>query len=193
LQPMHWIRNAWLHIPVRVDSGRTLFARTCLRLLQATDRSSQSAARVGQWPAAQVLPLCAGLPGRHSPGHGPGERPVEVFNLGTDEFCKVNDSIGWITGQLGLRPALAYAGGERGWIATVHSFFSTAARSESWAGRRGSPSSKVSSAPCSFCKTTLGSGAKLAMRLHGRQALVTGGTRGWGWRSPGSSGARALT
>ena len=42
--------------------------------------------------------------------------PVEVFNLGTDEFCKVNDSIGWITGQLGLRPALAYAGGERGWI-----------------------------------------------------------------------------
>jgi UDP-glucose 4-epimerase len=42
--------------------------------------------------------------------------PVEVFNLGTDEFCKVNDSIGWITGQLGLRPALTYAGGERGWI-----------------------------------------------------------------------------
>jgi UDP-glucose 4-epimerase len=42
--------------------------------------------------------------------------PVDVFNLGTDEFCTVNDSIGWITGHLGLRPALTYAGGERGWI-----------------------------------------------------------------------------
>jgi UDP-glucose 4-epimerase len=42
--------------------------------------------------------------------------PVDVFNLGTDEFCKVNDSIGWITGHLGLRPVLSYAGGERGWI-----------------------------------------------------------------------------
>ena len=42
--------------------------------------------------------------------------PVDVFNLGTDEFCKVNDSIGWITGHLGLRPVLSYGGGERGWI-----------------------------------------------------------------------------
>jgi len=42
--------------------------------------------------------------------------PVDVFNLGTDEVCQVNDSIGWITGHLGLRPALTYAGGERGWI-----------------------------------------------------------------------------
>jgi UDP-glucose 4-epimerase len=42
--------------------------------------------------------------------------PVDVFNLGTAEFCTVNDSIGWITGHLGLRPALTYAGGERGWI-----------------------------------------------------------------------------
>jgi UDP-glucose 4-epimerase len=42
--------------------------------------------------------------------------PVDVFNLGTDEYCTVNDSIGWITGQLGLRPAVTYAGGERGWI-----------------------------------------------------------------------------
>lgn len=41
---------------------------------------------------------------------------VNVFNLGTDEYCQVNDSIGWITETLGLAPALDYAGGERGWI-----------------------------------------------------------------------------
>lgn len=41
---------------------------------------------------------------------------VNIFNLGTDEYCQVNDSIGWITGHLGLSPALSYTGGERGWI-----------------------------------------------------------------------------
>jgi UDP-glucose 4-epimerase len=41
---------------------------------------------------------------------------VNVFNLGTDEYCRVNDSIGWITGHLGISPQLEYTGGERGWI-----------------------------------------------------------------------------
>jgi UDP-glucose 4-epimerase len=41
---------------------------------------------------------------------------VNIFNLGTDEYCEVNDSIGWICDYLGLRPKLTYAGGERGWI-----------------------------------------------------------------------------
>ena len=41
---------------------------------------------------------------------------VNIFNLGTDEFCRVNDSIGWISEALGLSPARTYAGGERGWI-----------------------------------------------------------------------------
>jgi UDP-glucose 4-epimerase len=36
--------------------------------------------------------------------------------LGTDEYCEVNDSIGWICEHLGLKPELAYTGGERGWI-----------------------------------------------------------------------------
>lgn len=40
---------------------------------------------------------------------------VNIFNLGTDETCTVNDSIGWITNSLGLRPKLLYTGGERGW------------------------------------------------------------------------------
>jgi UDP-glucose 4-epimerase len=41
---------------------------------------------------------------------------VNVFNLGCDEYCEVNDSIGWICGNLGLKPKLRYAGGERGWV-----------------------------------------------------------------------------
>ena len=41
---------------------------------------------------------------------------VNIFNLGTDEYCEVNDSIGWICEHLGLHPKLTYAGGERGWV-----------------------------------------------------------------------------
>ncbi len=44
---------------------------------------------------------------------GPG---AHVYNLGTDEYCMVRDSIGWITSYLGLAPKLVYAGGKRGWI-----------------------------------------------------------------------------
>ena len=44
---------------------------------------------------------------------GPG---ANVFNLGADEYCMVCDSIGWISGHLGLKPQLVYAGGKRGWI-----------------------------------------------------------------------------
>jgi UDP-glucose 4-epimerase len=41
---------------------------------------------------------------------------VNVINLGADEYCAVNESIGWITGHLGMDPTLIYTGGERGWI-----------------------------------------------------------------------------
>jgi UDP-glucose 4-epimerase len=41
---------------------------------------------------------------------------VNVLNLGTEGSCEVNDSIGWISGRLGVRPELIYSGGERGWI-----------------------------------------------------------------------------
>ena len=40
---------------------------------------------------------------------------VNVFNLGTDEYAEVDDSIGWICGHLGVWPERVYAGGERGW------------------------------------------------------------------------------
>ncbi|MEY2408322.1 MAG: UDP-glucose 4-epimerase [Verrucomicrobiota bacterium] len=41
---------------------------------------------------------------------------VEVFNLGTPEYVRVNDSIGFICAALGLKPRLEYTGGDRGWI-----------------------------------------------------------------------------
>jgi len=41
---------------------------------------------------------------------------VNIFNLGTDQYCEVNDSVGWICGKLGVNPTFTYEGGERGWI-----------------------------------------------------------------------------
>ena len=40
---------------------------------------------------------------------------INIFNLGTDEYCEVRDSIEWITTELGLAPRLEFTGGERGW------------------------------------------------------------------------------
>ena len=41
---------------------------------------------------------------------------VQVYNLGTEEYCRVTDSIGWICEALGLTPELRFTGGERGWV-----------------------------------------------------------------------------
>jgi len=41
---------------------------------------------------------------------------VNIFNLGVDGYCQVNDSIGWICETLGVKPKLEYSGGGRGWI-----------------------------------------------------------------------------
>ncbi len=41
---------------------------------------------------------------------------ISIFNLGTDEFCEVDDSISWISETLNLSPTRRYAGGEHGWI-----------------------------------------------------------------------------
>jgi len=40
---------------------------------------------------------------------------VNIFNLGTDTYCEVNDSIGWICEALGVTPKIEYCGGDRGW------------------------------------------------------------------------------
>lgn len=44
------------------------------------------------------------------------EAPTTVLNLGTDEYCEVNDSIAWICEELGAKPRIEYAGGARGWV-----------------------------------------------------------------------------
>lgn len=44
------------------------------------------------------------------------QEKVNIYNLGADEYCEVNDSINWICSHLGLSPRRTYAGGERGWI-----------------------------------------------------------------------------
>ncbi|MCX7819828.1 MAG: NAD-dependent epimerase/dehydratase family protein [Kiritimatiellae bacterium] len=44
------------------------------------------------------------------------DRRVNIFNLGTDEYCEVNDSVRWICEELGVRPRLRYTGGIRGWV-----------------------------------------------------------------------------
>jgi UDP-glucose 4-epimerase len=41
---------------------------------------------------------------------------VNVFNLGVESYCEVNDSIGWISSALDLNPRVTYTGGDRGWV-----------------------------------------------------------------------------
>lgn len=44
------------------------------------------------------------------------QEKVNIFNLGTDEFSEVNDSVRCICEALGLSPKMTYAGGVRGWV-----------------------------------------------------------------------------
>lgn len=47
------------------------------------------------------------------------ERPagkISILNLGTDEYCEVLQSVGWICERLQVQPEITLAGGERGWI-----------------------------------------------------------------------------
>lgn len=41
---------------------------------------------------------------------------TQIYNLGTPEYVEVNQSIGYICAALGLKPALEYTGGNKGWI-----------------------------------------------------------------------------
>ena len=41
---------------------------------------------------------------------------VNLFNLGTDEYCEVLNSVGWISERLGVKPEITLSGGDRGWI-----------------------------------------------------------------------------
>jgi UDP-glucose 4-epimerase len=41
---------------------------------------------------------------------------VNIFNLGAENYCEVNDSVDWIAQHLGVQPRITYGGGERGWV-----------------------------------------------------------------------------
>ena len=41
---------------------------------------------------------------------------INIFNLGVDSYCEVNDSIELICKELRVSPKIEYSGGERGWI-----------------------------------------------------------------------------
>ncbi len=41
---------------------------------------------------------------------------VRIYNLGTNEYCTVKDSISWICGRLGVQPELRFGTGNRGWV-----------------------------------------------------------------------------
>jgi UDP-glucose 4-epimerase len=62
----------------------------------------------------------------HALKHAPDR--VNVLNLGTAEYCQVNDSIGWITEHLGLKPQLSYSGGSQGWVGDNRFIFLDTAR-----------------------------------------------------------------
>jgi UDP-glucose 4-epimerase len=57
-----------------------------------------------------------------------GGAQVNIYNLGTDEYCTVTDSIGWITERLGCAPQLHFAGGSRGWVGDSPFIFLDCAR-----------------------------------------------------------------
>ncbi len=63
-----------------------------------------------------------------------GRGKVNIFNLGLDEYCEVNDSIRWICGHLGVTPELRYSGGDRGWVGDIPFIFldCSAIRSLGW-------------------------------------------------------------
>jgi UDP-glucose 4-epimerase len=46
----------------------------------------------------------------------PRHNPVEVYNLGTDEYVAVDESIDVICDELKVNPKRQYSGGDRGWV-----------------------------------------------------------------------------
>jgi UDP-glucose 4-epimerase len=46
----------------------------------------------------------------------PREGSHEVYNLGVEDYCTVDESAGWICARMGIEPAVAHTGGDRGWV-----------------------------------------------------------------------------
>ncbi len=66
------------------------------------------------------------------------ESPVEIYNLGTDEYTEVNESIRTISGIMGVAPEIEYTGGERGWVGDSPFIFLDCAkiRSTGWTAKK---------------------------------------------------------
>jgi UDP-glucose 4-epimerase len=63
---------------------------------------------------------------------------VAIYNLGTEEYVQVNDSIRFICKELGLNPRLDYSGGNKGWIGDNPFIFldTKKVRSTGWKSQR---------------------------------------------------------
>jgi UDP-glucose 4-epimerase len=44
------------------------------------------------------------------------QEKVNIFNLGRDDSCQVDESIDWICEHVGVSPQRLYSGGDRGWV-----------------------------------------------------------------------------
>ena len=68
-----------------------------------------------------------------------GQAPLNLFNLGRDDYCTVDDSLGWICEHLKLSPERRYRGGPRGWIGDSPFILLDASRARAlgWAPRVG--------------------------------------------------------
>jgi UDP-glucose 4-epimerase len=53
------------------------------------------------------------------PRHERADAKINIFNLGTDEYCEMGDSASWIADGLGLAPCFTYSCGDRGCIGVV--------------------------------------------------------------------------
>ena len=111
------VRISRLHLPLRLDPRRAIH-RTATSSIST--RSSATIRRgfmsLATASSASPISTCTTASTRCCSRSACSNNKVHVLNLGTDEASRVNDSIGWISERLGLRPALTYAGGERGWI-----------------------------------------------------------------------------
>lgn len=58
------------------------------------------------------------------------DNAINIFNLGAQDYCEVNQSIGWICDKLKVHPILEFSGGDRGWVGDNPFIFSTPLRSD---------------------------------------------------------------
>ena len=82
-----------------------------LALVCLTARVSSAQDRPGKAAVISIQPISAMLTVVEK-----AQDKVNVFNLGTDEYCEIVNSIGWICEEMGVKPKLSYTGGMRGWI-----------------------------------------------------------------------------